>query len=239
MTGEKALWARPACDPGLPERLRLLVTQPRTRSRPRRWLQDRELGRHPGQVIFPHDLLRTGRLLLARAQRAIDLIASSDVRAAGLLEADEPALRRHEWEIACAMRDLAKVRALTPGGDGGGRGGADRGAGAMTAAVAGAHQRAVALAEEATGSRVSALERYAGQVAAADDAHRDWHSALRLAGLNDQYLDLVARTAADEHAVAELGELADRAAVIARVLRESLRDATAAEVLAMPPVKAS
>ncbi len=235
MTGEKALWARPACDPGLPERLRLLVTQPRTRSRPRRWLQDRELGRHPGQVIFPHDLLRTGRLLLARAQRAIDLIASSDVRAAGLLEADESALWRHEWEIACAMRDLAKVRALTPGGGGG----ADPDAGAMSAAVAGAHQRAVALAEEATGSRVSALERYAGQVAAADDAHRDWHSALRLAGLNDQYLDLVARTAADEHAVAELGELADRAAVIVRVLRESLRDATAAEVLAMPPVKAS
>ena len=234
MTGEKALWARPACDPGLPERLRLLVTQPRTRSRPRRWLQDRELGRHPGQVIFPHDLLRTGRLLLARAQRAIDLIASSDVRAAGLLEADEPALRRHEWEIACAMRDLAKVRAQTPG-----NGGADLGAGAMTAAVVGAHQRAVALAEEATGSRVSALERYADQVAAADDAHRDWHSALRLAGLNDQYLELVARTAADEHAVAELGELADRAAVIVLVLRESLREASAAaEVLALPPGKA-
>jgi len=235
MTGEKALWARPACDPDLPERLRLLVTRPRTRSRPRRWLQDRELGRHPGQVIFPHDLPRTGRLLLARAQRAIDLITSSDVRAAGLLEADEPALRRHEWEIACAMRDLARVRALTARD-----GGADPLAGAMTAAVLGAHQRAVALAEEATGSRVSALERYAGQVAAADDAHRDWHSALRLAGLNDQYLDLVARTAADEHAVTELGELADRAAVTMRVLRESLRDASAAaEVLALPPGKAS
>jgi hypothetical protein len=118
------------------------------------------------------------------------------VRAAGLLEPDEPALRRHEWEIACAMRQLTEMRGLTP---------VDARAGPFTAAVLDAQQQALVLAAEASGNRVGALERYADHVAIADEAHRDWHSALRLGGLNDRYRDLVARTAADELAVAELG----------------------------------
>jgi hypothetical protein len=231
MTGRKALWAGPACDPELPERLRILVTQPQAVSRPRRWRLERELAGQSDRVIFPHQLDTEGRLLLARAQNAIGSILGAEVRAADLLEADEPTLRRHEWEIACAARDLTGVRALP---------GTDDETGAMTAAVAAAQQHALALAEEGAADRVSALERYAGQVAAADAAHNDWHSALRLAGLNDRYLDLVARTAADELAVTELGELTDRAAVTVQVLKDSLRAASlAAEVLTLPPAQAS
>ncbi len=231
MAGRKALWARPACDPELPEYLRLLVGQPQAVSRSRRWLQRRELGRQAGRVILPHQLDQADRLLLARAQLAVDTILGSEVRAAGLLEPDEPALRRHEWEIACAMRELTEMRGLTP---------ADARAGPLTTAVLDAQRRALVLAAEAAGSRVGALERYADQVAAADEAHGDWHSALRLAGLNDRYRDLVARTAADELAVAELDELTDRAAVTVQVLKDSLRQASAAaEVLALPPPRAS
>ena len=230
MSVRQALWARPACDPDLPERLRLLVTQP-SGGGPRRWLQQRELGRHAGRMIFPHDLHRTDRLVLARAQHAIDAILASEVRQAGLVTADEPVLRRHEWEIACVMRDLTNARAVPVIGIG---------TGALTAAVLDAQLRALALAEEAANRRVSALERYADQVAEADAALRDWQSALRLAGLNDLYLDLVARTAADDLALVELGDLADRAADTVQALRDSLRDASvAAEVLMLPPTQAS
>jgi hypothetical protein len=236
----RPLWARPACDPELPADLRLLVARDRPvspapavrklrLSAPRRWRQQRELDRQLDKIIYPHDLHGTDRLLLARAQNAVDTILGSQVRAAGLLEPDEPALWRHEWEIACTSRELTKVRALP---------GADAGAGAMTAAVLDAQQRALALAEEAAASRIRALERYAEQVAAADDAHRDWQSALRQSGLNDVYLDLVARTAADELAVVELDDLADRAALTAQVLKSSLRDAAATEAaLALPAAR--
>ena len=152
MAGRKALWARPACDPELPEHLRLLVTKPQSVSRSRRWLQRRELRRQAEQVILPYQLDQPDRLLLARAQLAVDTILGSDVRTAGLLEPDEPALRRHEWEIACAMRQLTEMRGLTP---------ADARAGPLTAAVLEAQQRALVLAAEAAGSRVGALERYA------------------------------------------------------------------------------
>jgi hypothetical protein len=240
MTGKKALWARPVCDPELAESLRLLVMQPpgaqnRAGSqggrRVRQWLRYRELARHSEQVIFPDTLHHDSRRLLARAQNAIDAILSSQVRAVGLLVADEPVLRRHEWEIACALRELTRLRALSA---------STADAGALTAAVLDAQRQALGIAADATDSRVSALERYAEQVEAADAAHRDWESALHLAGLNDRYLDLVARTAADELAVIELGELTGRASVATAVLTASLHDASvAADILVLPPPKAS
>jgi hypothetical protein len=230
MTGmTRPLWARPACDPDLPVHLRLLLARGRPGAQARadrtpvaaalrRWKDQRDLHRQSDKIIFPHDLDASDRLLLARAQNAVDTILGSQVRAAGMLEPDEPALRRHEWEIACTTRELTRVRALpTP----------DARTGAMTAAVLGAQQRALALAQEATVSRICALERYAEQVAAADDAHRDLQAALRQGSLNAVYLDLVARTAADQLAITELDELTERAAITARVLDSSLRDAVA------------
>jgi hypothetical protein len=235
VSGNKPLWARPACDPELPASLRQLVLEPQRLSRRRRWHRswrlDRELAGQAGRVVYPHQLDHEGRRLLARAQNAIETILASDVRATGLLEADEPPLRRHEWDIACAARSLTEVRALPT---------AEGEVGAMTAAVADAQRRALRLAEQSAADRVSALERYAHEVAAADIAHNDWHEALRLSGLNDRYLDLVARTAADELAVVELGELRGQAEITVQVLRDSLRDASvAAEALALPPTAAS
>jgi hypothetical protein len=235
-------WARVACDPDLPEQVRRLATVEGSASPRQRRHADRELRRHPDQVIFPHSLDVPARLMLARAQQAIDIILGSDVRAAGMLEADELALRRHEWDIACAARELTQVRTLPA---------PEQEAGAMTAGVLQAQQRAVELAEEATQRRVGALERYAGQVAAADSARRDWESALQatsrdwqsahqLAGQNDRYLDLLARTAADDIAVTEIDDLAQRTAAVATTLRNALQDASlAAEVLELPPAQAS
>jgi hypothetical protein len=58
---------------------------------------------------------------------------------------------------------------------------------------------------------------------------------MKVAGLNDKYLDLVARTAADQQAVAEITSLTEQAGIAARVFQDSLERATiAAEALALP-----
>ncbi len=185
----------------------------------------RELAESADQIVYPHDLEGTCRTMLARTQSAIETILRSDVRAAGLLEADEPTLRRHEWEIATALRRLSELRTVHE---------RQRPAGSMTVSVLESQRRALDVAQEAIAGRIAALERFAAQVAAADAAYGDWQDALQLSGLNDRYLDLVAATAAHEIAIAELADLTDRAAITASALQDSLHAASqAAELLAI------
>ncbi len=183
------------------------------------------------KVIFPENLDETCRALLGRSQSAIRVILGSHVRAAGLLgnPVDDELLRQHEWEIADKLREITSLRALlaanTPGTP----------AGPMTADVLRAQQRAIGVAQEATTSRILALERYAGQITAADDADRDWQLATRLSMLNGKYLDLVARTASDDYATAEIAGLTDQLAAAARARNDRLHDADlAASVLMLP-----
>ena len=69
----------------------------------------------------------------------------------------------------------------------------------------------------------------------AEAAQRDWETAHRMAANNDKYLDLVARTAADQRATVEITGLAEQAAEAAQAFRETLQRATlAAEALALP-----
>ena len=73
----------------------------------------------------------------------------------------------------------------------------------------------------------------------ARSAFQDWQDALRISNLNDRYLDLVAHTAADEHAVSEISDLTGQAAAAAQAVRESMRQvslAAAALVLPEPEV---
>ena len=105
----------------------------------------------------------------------------------------------------------------------------------MTEAVLESHRRALALAQQATTARVCALERYAAHVRVTDAARLDWHSALKIAGLNDRYLDLLARTADDDQTIAEITTLTEQASAADEALRETLHRATiAAEPLVLP-----
>lgn len=187
--------------------------------------------RYRGEVVGPLAMDPSCRQLLLRAQRAIARILASRVYAADLRAAvPESVLRRHEWELAIALREITELRPEHASSASAG------GPGPMTAAVLASHQRALALAQDGTASRVDALERCAAQVEAADAAQRDWQSAVRISGLNDKYLDLVAGIAADEHAIAEITGLTDRAAAAARVFQDNLRQpALTAETLALPP----
>ena len=184
--------------------------------------------RHRDQVVAPSSLDRACRQLLLRAQAAIDSVLDSGADEAGLPGiVAEGTLRQHEWEIAVALRDITDLRAeheLNTAAS----------AGPMTAAVLEPHQRAVQLAQDAILHRTTALERYAAEVGAAAAAYRDCQDALRVSDLNDSYLDLVARTAADEHAVLEISGLTERAAAAARAYRDTVGQAgQAAAALAL------
>jgi len=185
---------------------------------------------HRDQIVLPCALDRASRELLIRAQTAInsalDSVGNDAVESPDIVA--EPALRQHEWQIAIALRDITDLRAEHEFN-------AAASAGPLTDSVLGPQQRALELAQDAIESRVTALERYAAEVLAARSAFQDWQDALRISGLNDRYLDLVAHTAADEHAVTEISGLTDQASAAAQAVQESMRQVgLAAAALALP-----
>ena len=186
--------------------------------------------RYRDEVVSPLALELECQNLLQRTQRAIATIVTSRVYAGDLRAAvAEPVLRWHEWEIAVALREITELLLDLVSDYASGR------AGPMTTTVLLSQNRAISIARDATTARVQALESLAAQVAVAEAARRDWETAHRMAANNDKYLDLVARTAADQHATAEITGLAEQAAAAAQALRETLQQATlAAEALALP-----
>ena len=185
--------------------------------------------RYRDQVVSPLALELDCRRLLHRAQRAIGTIVNSTVYAGDLRAIVAVAdLRQHEWDIAVALREITELLLDLLSGYAGGM------AGPMTTAVLLSQNRAISIARDAITARVAALESLAAQVAAAEAARRDWETAHRMAANNDKYLDLVARTAADQHAAVEITGLAEQAAEAAEAFRETLQQATlAARALAL------
>ena len=214
-------------NPALPEReRRRLIRSSVSDGSPGYQLRNRD------QIVLLSALDLGSRGLLLRAQTAIgsalgsvtdDLVESPDIVA-------EPTLRWHEWQIAIALRDITDLRAEYELN-------AAASAGPMTDSVLAPQYRALRLAQDTIESRVTALERYATEVLAARSTFRDWQNALRISNLNDRYLDLVAHTAADTHAMSEIGGLTEQAAAAAQAVRESMRQvglAAAALALSEP-----
>jgi hypothetical protein len=221
--------AEPVVYPGVREGrqrrlIRMTKEQTAGRSGPVRQVRYRD------EVVSPLALESGCLELLRRAQQAVSSVVASGVYARDLRGAvEEQVLRLHEWEIAVALREITELLLDLVASAGGGT------AGPMTATVLLSQNRAVTIARDATTARVLALELLAAHVAAAEAARRDWEGAHQAAAKNDKYLDLVARTAADQHATAQLTGLAEQAAQAGQALRETLARATlAAEALALP-----
>src|SRR5580692_1971161 len=204
--------------------IRMTKEQVAGRTGPRRQIRYRD------QVVSPLAVELECRKLLHRAQRAIAVIVTSGLYARELHgTVEEPVLRQHEWDIAVSLREITELLLDLVSSAGGGT------AGPMTATVLLSQNRAISIARDATTARVLALELLAAHVAVAEAARRDWETAHLLAAQNDRYLDLVARTAADQHATVEIEGLAEHAAQATHALRETLQQATlAAEALALP-----
>ena len=218
----------PVANPDLParKRIRLLdrsvLADPIGLAEPAYQLRDREL------IVVPSTLDRLSRELLLRVQKAI--IAALDSEAGEISDdaVPESMLLEHEWEIAVALRDITDLRAEHDMN-------AAASVGPMTNAVLKSQEGALAQAQQAIMARVAELERYADCVTAAGTAYRDWQDALRVADLNDLYLDLVARTAADEYAVAEISGLTERAAAARATFQQAVQKVSlAAAALEFP-----
>jgi len=168
-----------------------------------------------GRCLADDGLDGPSRVLLRRAREAIGAVTSSQVCRAGLLDraAVSTALAGQAADIAAALGEQARIAArraeLTPARPG-----------PQTTAVLDSQIRAAQLARSSIAARVQALERYAAEVAGADAAYRDWRQAARAAGLHGQHLDLLARTAADEHAITDIEAMAQRARALRLTLRE-------------------
>lgn len=230
MTGDVGAWSvEPVANPSLREAkrqrlVRMTKEQIAGRTGPVRQIRRRD------QVVSPLALELECRKLLQRAQRAITTIVTSRVYAGDLRgTVDERVLQQHEWEIAIALREITELLLDLVSSYAAGA------AGPMTTAMLVSQNRAISIARDATTARVLALELLAAQVATAEAARRDWETAHQMAANNDKYLDLVARTAADQHATAEITGLAEQAGEAAQAFRVILqRAALAAEALALP-----
>ena len=170
-----------------------------------------------GRYLTDDDFDLRSRVLLRRAQDAIDTVASSEVGRAGLLDqpAASAALASQEWDMALALREQGRLRARRAEL-------AASGAGPVTAAVLDGQDRAAHLADSSIADRVVALERYAAEVGEADAVYRDGQQAAALAELGHRHLDMLARTAADEHGIAEIESLAEQARALRRALGQGL-----------------
>jgi hypothetical protein len=173
---------------------------------------------HHGRYLTGADFDARSRVLLRRAQDAVDAVTSSEVYQAGLLDqhATCAALADQEWDIALALREQARLRAKRAELSA-------TDAGAVNTDLLDRQFQAGQLADSSIADRVAALERYAVEVRQADAAYRDWQRADALAELDSQHLDMLARTAADEHGIAEIQAMAQQARAVRLVLRE-LRD---------------
>jgi hypothetical protein len=175
------------------------------------------------------------REIAGRARLAINEVMASRVYADNLVEkaAGERTLRRHEWMIAVILRDITRLRAEHARSQAGHPEGA---AGSHMSAVMDPQRRVLAQAQDSAQSRVQAIEWYAEQMKAADRAQAEWESAMRLVALNDDFRELAARTAADEHVISELRQMTQRAEAASLVFQDTLAQAAlAAEALALPP----
>jgi hypothetical protein len=161
-----------------------------------------------GRYLTAADFDAPSRVLLRRAQDAVDAVTSSEVCRAGLLDrpAVSLALASQEWDIAASLREQARLRAA--------RAGQSAGAGPQTAAALGRQIRAAQIAAASVAGRVAALEGYAAEVRGADVAYRDWLQATALAEISRQHLDMLARTAADEHGIAEIDSMSRQARAV-------------------------
>ena len=170
--------------------------------------------RYHGRYLLDADFDASARTMLRRAQDAIDKVLESEICRAGLLDSAATAqtLAEQEWDIAVALREQGRLRAARSSLPA-------TAAGPMTAKVLSWQAETAMLADASVAERVAALEGYAEDVRAADAAYRDWRRAESLDGLRERHLEMLARTAADEHGIAEIEDMSQRARAIRQALR--------------------
>ncbi|GII95159.1 hypothetical protein Ssi02_53900 [Sinosporangium siamense] len=183
------------------------------------------------RYVRPEDLGDSEVDLLHRAGSAVAAVLGSEVNRAGLLDdvRNTVTLPAQVWEIAQTLAQVDALRreheAVPDRRD------------PRIAVMLHAQGEALALATASVTRRVGALEDYAVQVVAADDALRRWETAQRLSTRSDAYRELLARTVRDELAVTQIEGLTEDARRIEEALLSSVDQARRSGLRLVVPVK--
>ncbi|MEU2593834.1 hypothetical protein ABZ630_24190, partial [Streptomyces albidoflavus] len=191
----------------------------------RYWRASRE------HFIAPEELMDECRLLLARGQQATTTVMRSHVHRQGLIDKahNEAALPGHEWELATILRDYSRLAEAEP----------RKPAGGEVVTLLQKRRDALRASLDGVERRVVALEAYAARVVEADRQWEEWRQIEELSEDADAVLNLLARTARDDMAVAEIEGMAGQAAVVAEALTSAVESAKKAAVIALPPPAAT
>ncbi|WP_331746341.1 hypothetical protein OG923_33125 (plasmid) [Streptomyces halstedii] len=164
--------------------------------------------------------------LLARAARAAAWVQRSSVQRL------DPADKAHNdrrldtqvWEIADGLRTYSRVAGGEP----------TEPASALVERALEPRRKILRTSLSSLGRRVEALEHYAAQIAEAEQRRREVRQLQHLTAGTDDLLDLLAATARDELAAAEIAEMGDEVATALELFAESLRAAQDAATAALP-----
>ncbi|MFF7644035.1 hypothetical protein [Streptomyces canus] len=191
--------------------------------------QLRRLAAAQAHLVHPEDLTADAQELLSRAQQAMTAVLDSTVHREKWLDAqrNEAAFPRQEWAIAQALRHYSRVARKD-------RRAPQEADSTTVTELLTSRQRVLETSLQGIERRVAALEAYAEQVAEADARYDEVREIERLAAGSAELLDLLACTAADDLAVAEIEGLTDEAAVVASTFTKALESAKQAAVAALP-----
>ncbi|MET9365813.1 hypothetical protein ABZX93_33560 [Streptomyces sp. NPDC006632] len=178
------------------------------------------------QYVLDEDLSEEAGQLLARANLAVVSILRSSVHMADLLDRqrNEMMLPAQRWEIAETLRDYSRLVKAEP----------TKAEGEKLTALLDSRRRALTTSLDGIGRQVTALETYAAQVAEADRQYRELQQIQKLTAGSNEVLDLLARTARNDLAVAEIEGMTGEAAVVAATFTAALESAKEAAVIALP-----
>lgn len=187
----------------------------------------RELEESRARYVQLSQLTDEARSLLARAQQARRTVLGSSVHCCDLIDRqrNEVALPHQEWEIAEALREYSRLMKAEP----------DRPRGSMVAAVIDVRRKSLAASLQGIQRRVVALEAYADEVRRADDRFQELKQIQQLTEGSADVLELLARTARHDHAVAEIDGMNAQAAAVAATFTAALESAKEAAAIALPP----
>ncbi|WP_346040885.1 hypothetical protein [Actinomadura chokoriensis] len=156
--------------------------------------------KHHGRYYLADDFDEESLGYIERARAAIAAISGSEIGRAGLLDdvANAVTLPRQEWEIARTCAELTRVKRQIE---------KVRSKHASLTKVIEPQRRALETAAEATERRIAALERYADRTKAADAQYREWEAFKEIEEIEADVRELLAQTAQDDLAVAEIDRL--------------------------------
>ncbi|MFJ8752061.1 hypothetical protein ACIREO_22430 [Streptomyces sp. NPDC102441] len=184
------------------------------------------------RYVQPSELAEGARTLLARAQQARKTVFASSVHRCDLIDRqrNEVALPRQEWEIAEALLEYSRLMKAEP----------DDPRSSKVVAVLQVRRQSLKTSLGGVERRVLALEAYAEEVSGADGRYQELQQIRQITEGSPDVLELLARTARDDLAVAEIEGMNAEAVAVAAAFTAALESAKEAAVIALPaPLKAA